>query len=200
MKQLSKVSRKYSSLSEKYVDLKITKVKLQRELEVAQQSQVKIKDNLLSLHQQSQDLTEQVDLYKRIMGTEHPDNNIAIENLHLRQIENANQYYLSFVLLQLNKKKSMLEGRVDLKLQGLINDKSTTFVYSQLTSNKAFPLSYRFRDFQQINEKIELPENFIVRNLIVAITDNKLKQTKTTNFDWNLVGGQEIHVAQNEKN
>ncbi len=197
LKQLSKVSRKYNSLSDKYDDLKVSKVKLQRELEIVQQSQVKIKDNLLSMHQQSQDLTEQVDLYKRIMAPDGIDANISIENVHLRRINETNDYYLSFVLLQLSKKKTRVEGLVDFNLNGQIDQKPKTIAYSKIAVDKKFPMRYRFSDFQQINEKITLPQDFQVKNLIITVTDNKLKQTKKTNFDWSSVGGQEIHVAKN---
>jgi hypothetical protein len=189
-------------LSDKYTDLKIAKVKLQRELEVAQQSQVKIKDNLLSMHQQSQDLTEQVDLYKRVMSATDTSERVLVENLALSLIEthdNKNVYNISFLLLQATKKKVLVDGTVDVHINGKLGDVSKTLIYSKITNSKnskSFPLSYRFREFQQVNEKIELPEGFKPEQVLVSLTDKTTKQTKITNFDWGLAGGNQINVAK----
>lgn len=195
-KQLASITKKYSSLSDKYIDIKIAKIKLQRELEVAQQSQVKIKDNLLTLHEQSQDLTEQVDLYKRIMSGNKADEQVLVENVQIRPIDNSNEYTLSLLLLQSSKNKNLLQGNIDLRLNGKLGNISKTLIYSKLAGSKNFPLAYKFRDFQKINEKIALPVNFKIDEVIIAVTDHNTKQTKTRNFNWDLVGGEEINVAQ----
>ncbi len=194
LKQLTSMSRRYNSLSEKYLELKIAKIKMQRALEIAQQSQVKIKDNLLTLHEQSQDLTEQVDLYKRIMANKG-DEQVLIENVQVRQVDNSKEYSLSFLMLQASKNKNLLQGSIDVRFKGRSDDILKTLNYSKLAGSKN-PLTYRFRDYQKINERIELPENFKIEEVIIAVTDHGTKQTKTKNFDWDLVGGQEINVAQ----
>ena len=194
LKQLTSMSRRYNSLSEKYLEVKIAKIKLQRELEIAKQSTVKIKDNLLTMHEQSQELTEQVDLYKRIMANKSGDEQVLIENVQIRQVDNTNEYNLSFLMLQASKNKSLLQGSIDVKFKGKTADIAKTLNYSKLAGNKN--LNYRFRDYQKINERIQLPAEFKVEEVIIAVTDHLTKQTKTRNFDWDLVGGQEINVAQ----
>lgn len=197
--ELTKITKEYKELRQKHISTKTAKIKLQRKLEVAQQSQQEIQSNLLQLHEQSQDLTEQVDLYKRIMSTNRSSESIAIENLQLRVLDADNQsnneYMISWVLLQASKKRSLQQGGLDLKIAGKLGDNDKKFNYSQVAVDNKKRLDYQFREFQQFNKKIKLPADFKIENITIEVQDNKTKLSKSKTFDTTILGRQ-THVAQ----
>lgn len=195
--ELGEVSSKYRRLMKKYIEMKSLNVKLQREIDIAQQSQVTIKDNLFDMHKQTQELTEQVDLYKRIISDGKPGTGLLVTNVKLQKAENEpSNYLLSLILLQPGKKKTFLQGALDIQVKGKIADKGYILDYSKLSIGKNASLSYKFRDFQQIHEKLALPPNFVAEKIIITTIDNKTKHANIKNITWLLTEGDLINVAK----
>lgn len=197
-KSLKDVTKNYANLKQEYLRLKTVKVRLQRELDVARQSQAEIQNNLLDMYQQSQDLTTQLDLYKRIMSSNRTSESVLVENFQVKPLEQEDTYLLSWIMLQASNKRNLLQGQLNIKLTGKLGDSSKTFDYSQLAVNKNDNLSYKFRDFQYFNNKILLPKEFNVSDITIEISDNKTKITKTKTFSVSMLG-RKINVAQTQE-
>lgn len=196
--ELNSITRKYDRLKQRFLDMKTAKIRLQRELEITKQSQVEVNGNLIDLHQKAQDLTEQVDLYKRVMSANSASESVSIENIQIRQIDQSNEYFLSWVLLQASKnKRDLLMGKLDIKLSGILNSSKNTLNYIKVALEKNPVLVYKFRDFQQFNKKIKLPENFQIEQVTINILDSHSKITKSKTYDWNKIGRQ-FYVAQTQ--
>lgn len=193
--KLFQLSNSYEDLNDEFLALKSTKVRLQRELEIAKQSQTEIKTSLLDLHQANQDLSEQLDLYKRIMSANQSAESILVENLQVRPLEDNEHYILSMVLLQASKKRTLQQGLLNIKFSGQLGDSTKVFNYSQLAANNDKSLPYKFRDFQHFNNKLVLPKDYIIDNITIEILDNKTKTTKSKNFTVTMIG-RKINVAK----
>lgn len=192
--RLKEITISYDLLTEKYNETKISKVRLQRELEISKQSQSEVKSNLLDLHQANQDLTEQLDLYKKIMSANRGSESISVENLQLRQLED-NYYLLSMVLLQASKNRNLLQGKFNIKIIGELDNVNKVLDYNEIAMKKTNSLTYKFRDFQHFNGKLNLPENFKVNSIKVELQDHKTKVNKHKTFNVTMIG-RKINVAQ----
>lgn len=196
--KLVKLESDYDVLNTKYLDLKTTKIKLERQLEIALQSHTEIKTNLLNLHQNTQSLTEQVDLYKRIMSVTNSSKEILVENFAITKINSQedNIYNLSLVLLQASKKRDYKSGRINISISGKLGDNVKTLSYSQIAVDKNSKLNYKFRDYQHINQAIKLPDDFIAQEVNIEVLDNNKRNIKSQSFAWEYPNGGVINVAQ----
>lgn len=207
--KLEDVTNSYLELKDNYQNLKIVKIKLQRELEVAKQSQIEVNNNLIGLHQRNQELTEQVDLYKRVTSANRTSESISVANVQAKLLEDnieeslennqedkISEYFVSWVLLQASSnKRNLIEGKLDIKISGKLDDTVKIFNYSQVAAEKNSKLVYKFRDFQQFNKKIKLPSGYNIETITFEMLDNRTKLTKSKIFEWNIIGRQ-IHVAE----
>ncbi len=197
-KNLKEITIKYQNLKQEYLSLKSVKVRMQRELDIVRHSQAEIQTNLLDLHQQSQDLTTQLDLYKRIMSSNRTSESVLVENFQVKPLEQEDTYLLSWVMLQASNKRNLLEGKLNIKLHGKLGDIAKTFNYSQIAVNKNDNLNYKFRDFQYFNNKIILPKEFNVSDITFEISDDKTTITKSKTFSVSMLG-RKINVAQKQE-
>src|SRR5690606_33559476 len=103
---------------------------------------------------------------KRIMsGSNMASESILIENIQLlplSQFATSSAFMLRWVLLQASNKRNLLQGKLDIKISGKMGDNVKVLNYSQIALDKNTNLVYKFKDFQQFNKKIKLPEDFIV--------------------------------------
>jgi hypothetical protein len=190
---LSKLKDKYNTLKQENLELKTTNIKLERELEISKQSSIEIQDKLLNFHQERQELTERVDLYKRAMFNAKNDN-ILIERVSIKLADQArfsllNTYKLDLVLLQASKQRHQQSGSVQINITGRASDKPASLKNNSI-------INYGFKDYQILSKEIKLAKNFRVEQLEVVIMDQRNKVVKNQLYSWQYLNGGEINVAK----
>ena len=83
-----------------------------------------------------------------------------------------------------------VRGRVEVSVSGMIGRTKEIFALNELDEDKAHPVSFRFRYFQNINGEMVIPKEFEPQKvLIVAQTSGRKSQRLERSFTWPLNGG-----------
>ena len=76
-----------------------------------------------------------------------------------------------------------------MSVSGMIGRTEEIFALNELDEDKAHPVSFRFRYFQNIDGEMLIPKGFEPQVLIVAQTSGRKSQRLERSFTWPLNGG-----------
>jgi hypothetical protein len=183
-----RLSDRYDRLVKEHQMLVLEKVRLQRALEIEQRSEVELKGNLFALHEKSQDFSNQLALYQRILKKENPNVGLALEQFEVEPLigSGAGAYRLSFLLIQAAKSKGAVRGTLNWSLEGRVAQKRVILNYTELRHDKKGTLNFSINPVGKIEETIFIPEGFIPDQFTINIASQSTGEKTSKTILWPL--------------
>ncbi len=115
-------------------------------------------------------LEEELTFYRNIVSPSKMDPGLQIRRVSLKPAAGlARTYRYELVLSQLNGGKRYAEGEVDLRLDGQQEGEPASFSFTDLTLEDTVETEFRFKYFQTLTGRVQLPEEFEPRWLKVNV-------------------------------
>lgn len=158
------------------------------ELEVARLTQQKSFVEIEQGIEREKDLRKQVAFYQQVMAPELNEEGMLIDGFHVETALSDNSYRFELVLMQQNKIKKPLKGKLKVTLNGSENGRAQQYsLNGLLVDQQQKDLKFNFKYFQVIQGEFVLPEDFMPE-LITVHTNiyqfNRKKGELTTDFPW----------------
>jgi len=149
-------------------------------LQLAKQEK-EIFSNALKKAQNEQDaLLEKVAFYERVMAPEKSQDGFVIEGVEVQPLPDSNLYELHLVVLQQRQNKSVLNGKLMVRVRGIQNGEQREIGIGDADFIDE-PLAYRFKYFQAITAVFTLPDTFTPHSIDF---DTTVFQYKTRKGDY----------------
>ena len=148
--------------------------------------------NMLS--EQKKELEAQQELlsfYERVMAPEKTDDGLVIEGVEVFRLSD-NTYQLRLVLLQSKQQKSVINGSLDIAVEGKRNGEPVTLKSGEselLTED----IKYRFRFFQAVNVTLTIEEDINPESITFSTTVYQYK-TRKGNYEISVPWSEALSV------
>lgn len=136
------------------------------ELVVAQEANDNMKNMFNDQLEKQKQLQRELNFYRSVMAPENNAEGVAIYSAELLPGLETGQQRLELTLMQLEKRKQPIKGRVEVSLIGTLDGKASTVTLKSLTEQT---LGFSFRYFQTLSSEFSLPEGFNLARLDVRV-------------------------------
>ncbi|MEC8012383.1 MAG: DUF6776 family protein [Pseudomonadota bacterium] len=167
-------------------DLEIELAQKGVELDIAQESNLKVRDDYRRLYEQMDNLEAQVTHYQRVLKPNAGEQGVVLGLLSMQPTESLTEFNYSVDIFQAIDRRR-LTGQADIKLRGYVNGEEKTWDFAALAAKEPLQLKLGFVHFQTLAGTIKLPENVKPVEVIVnaEITGGK-SVTLSKAFPWTL--------------
>jgi hypothetical protein len=156
------------------------------ELELAKGTQAKTITELEQGLNREVTLRKELAFYQQVMAPELNPVGLAIDGFAIEKTLSEGYYRFRLVLVQQQRVKSTLKGKVDITLHGSLHGQPTSYPLPSLMEQSDVP-TYNFKYFQMIEGEFQLPKYFLPEKVAIHTTIYKYKRKLgelDKIFDW----------------
>lgn len=167
---------------------------LEQNSQVDNQAAVLLQKQLVDAQEENFQLRKDLEFYQRIIHVKHDRNSPVVHGVRIKPLIRAREYRLELILLHITNMGQMLEGTLDVVLEGVEGGSAVKRLpLNEIILNRSPAYSIRFRNFQRIENDFMLPENFQPQKIFVTVTmDDQEEFGFEEIFDWPLTENGEI--------
>lgn len=155
--------------------------------EVSYQAQEQVRQELRALRDQIAELEEAAAFYKNVMSPGSGEQGLRIERFELSATETPGVFSYRLVLTQVGDNSNFVAGEVSMTLDGQQDGDRITVSGNDLISQDDSTTRFRFRYFQELSGRLELPGEVLPRNITVeAVASGRGGQRTERQFGWQL--------------
>ena len=157
---------------------------LKQSVIVEQEACFGVRDMLREKEAEIGKLHEQLAFYRGIVTPEESETGVRVHKFEL-QSAGGTAYQFRVTLLQPVRIASAAEGRLQLKLEGLVGDQTQTRDIQALAPKGSFKPEYEFRYFTEVFGQFRLPKDFVPLRLGLYIQPKGFKSPRlATTYLW----------------
>jgi len=162
---------------------------LDRSSQIDRQAAQEIKDELSLLQEELQAARQEIEFYRGIVSPGEARPGLHIHNFTLDKGSAAGEYHYDLVLTQLKRNDRYVQGRVDWKILGTLENEARSLNLAEVTEPETDHLSFRFRYFQHLTGVLVLPEAFVAQEVVLNIKPTGKYQPEPVEqaFGWPVV-------------
>ncbi|MCW8900517.1 MAG: hypothetical protein OQK75_04880 [Gammaproteobacteria bacterium] len=149
--------------------LREDKAVLERAAQIERKAYNELDTTLKILQAEILEHKEELAFYRGIVSPKDSSSGLYLQNFFLNQNGETRSYRYKVVLTQVLKNSRLVNGKVKLQFDGLLNGESKTLELKDVTAKKVRDLNYRFKYFQNVEGVVEFPEEFSLLRVIVQI-------------------------------
>lgn len=132
-------------------------------------------------------LRKQLSFYQKVMAPELEQEGFTIDAFNVVSTHSDDYYRFTLVLMQFDKKRDTVKGRVNLFVRGSLKGKPIEYNLKDLMANQADAMDFSFRYFEVLKGEFKLPAEFMPEKVTVKSVLSKAKWGKRNldkSFDW----------------
>lgn len=165
---------------------------LRRELKMVKQaaeidrgSIVSIRDQIKQYQDERLKMEEELAFLRGIVSTTNKQRALRVQNFKLEPALENGQYIYKFSVSQVINSGIVARGVIELNIEGLQNGRSKRLSLAQVSADKIDRIKMRFRFFQNIEGKLQLPKGFEPATIEIDVKPKgkKLAPVKES-FNW----------------
>ena len=179
-------------------------------LTIQQEAANALRTDMTALHQQIQSVNEEVTFYKGLMAPGSLVKGLQVSALELTTTESNRKFEFEVLLTQVAQRRRFISGDLRIDVIGIsansgakkstkesangqelgITDSSSpeaVLSLTELAEMSEYPLRFKFRYFQDLKGKIELPDGFKPLRVLVT-AQQKGKDPLQVTFPWPTLG------------
>jgi len=176
--KLELLERKLDNSQQAYQEVNQNLVMQTQSAKVDDQSSQRLVDNIKQLQDTQLQLEEELKFYRSIMAPELTQEGLTIADFEMNQKSKEELPKFKLVLIQAGKQEQFLKGKVEIKINGLLNGELTSFTFSELGTFQSEHFQFQFKYFQNIEGEIELPYGFVAKQVSIVATTQGLKKNQ----------------------
>jgi len=156
-------------LEKRIEGLREDKAVLQRAAQIERKAYNELDTTLKVLQAEILEHKEELAFYRGIVSPKDSSSGLYLQNFLLTQNGETRSYRYKVVLTQVLKNSRLINGKVKLQFDGLLEGESKILKLKEVTAKKKKDLNYRFKYFQNVEGVVEFPEGFSLLRVNVQI-------------------------------
>ena len=138
------------------------------------------------LQEQIASLEEEVAFYRSLMAPEELAKGLHIEKMLLHGTERPGVFSYDLVIAQTVTRHSWQQGDVYFEVHGAIAGERAVLALTEIATIPEYPLSFRFRYFQNYSGEFALPDDFTPETVIVTLDRGEAGEVVQERYDWSV--------------
>jgi len=156
-------------LEKRIETLREEKAVLERAAQIERKAYNELDRTLKILQAEILEHKEELAFYRGIVSPKDSSSGLYLQNFFLSQNGDTRSYRYKVVLTQVLKNSRLINGKVKLQFDGLLDGESKLLDLKDVTAKKVRDLNYRFKYFQNVDGVVEFPEGFSLLRVKVQI-------------------------------
>lgn len=156
-------------LEKRIATLREDKAVLERAAQIERKAYNELDTTLKVLQAEILEHKEELAFYRGIVSPKDSSSGLYLQNFFLSQNGDTRSYRYKVVLTQVLKNSRLINGKVKLQFDGLLDGESKILDLKEVTAKKVRDLNYRFKYFQNVEGVVEFPEGFSLLRVNVQI-------------------------------
>jgi hypothetical protein len=147
-----------------------------------------VSEKLSQLNDEMLELKEELVFYRSLLSPEQMEPGLQILGIQMVKDGSSNAYNYKIVLTQRHNSSQFATGNVNVQVNGLQSGRETLLDLAEVTSSSDNKMSFRFKNFQSLEGKLVLPEDFQPKDVLVNVspTTRGIKQIERS-YEWNTI-------------
>lgn len=147
-----------------------------------------VSEKLSQLNDEMLELKEELVFYRSLLSPAELEPGLQILGIQMIKDGSSNAYNYKIVLTQRHNGNQFATGDVNVQVNGLQSGKLTQLDLAEVTNSSEHEMSFRFKNFQSLEGRLVLPENFEPKDVLVNVTPTTrgIKQIER-NYEWNSI-------------
>ena len=184
-KNYAELAATREALEEQLEQLREKKAVLERTLQVERKASNDVRISLTALQSEILELNEELAFYRGIVSPRDSRRGLHLQTFKLVPLGSDGTYRYKVVLTQVLKNERLAYGKVLLRFEGTDNGKTRVLNLADVSEKRVKELNYKFKYFQALEGKLQLPESFGLRRVAVEVRprgriENMIEKT----FEW----------------
>ena len=156
--------------------------------EIDRESIIAIRDQIKQFQDERLKMEEELAFLRGIVSTDSKKEGLRVQNFKLEPGLESGQYIYKFSVSQVINSGIVAKGSIDLSILGLQKGQSKRLSLSQVSSEKLDKIKMRFRFFQNVEGKVNLPKDFEPASIEIEVKpSNKKLQPVKESYNWSPV-------------
>jgi hypothetical protein len=153
--------------------------------EIDRESIVAIREEIKQYQDERLKMEEELAFLRGIVSTTNKKQALRVQNFKLEQGLESGQYIYKFSVSQVINSGILAKGAIELNVEGLHNGRSKRLSLAQVSVEKLEKIKMRFRYFQNVEGRLQLPEGFEPATIEIDVKPRggKLERVKES-FAW----------------
>jgi hypothetical protein len=173
------------SLKAEREDLLLRVASLERSSQIDAQAAVSAQQQIKRLQSERAALKREIAFMRKLLDAS--DGPIRVRDFSLEADESEGGFRYRFVVAQAEQGGDTLEGEIRIAVRGRAGTAARYMRQEELTEDKATGHKMRFRNFQNVEGRLQLPGNFTPEVFVVEVApDGSKLQGLQKEFDWKL--------------
>ena len=158
---------------------------LQRNAQLDHETLTQAQQQLVDAQNKIYHLQQELKFYESIMDAAKRVDGLSIQGLRILASSQPLSYRCSLVLINVVEDDKVVEGTVDLSLQGVEGGKSKILNIRDVLLSDTIDLAFSFKSFRRFNWHLLLPESFTPHQVVVRLYGKNKKTVKAEKiFEW----------------
>ncbi len=138
-----------------------------------QETAIGIQQELKGLQDEIYKLKRELEFYKGVMDTSKSVSGFDIHGIYIEPLNKPSHYHMKVVLTNVDKANRILQGSLDMNIDGIQNNRKQTLNISTIIVDELGGLSFELKNFKQIELNFALPLEFEPERVRVIANLNK---------------------------
>ncbi len=174
------IASEMEAQSRKLKELQAESARYRRQAEIERQASRELQQELMKQQERVADLQSEVKMLKGLISS--GSGSLYVRDFVLRPTGEPSRFHYRFTLVQVKEEVKLTQGKLLLKLLGRMGKKSRKLDRSEFSPDKEKTVKLEFRNYQDVEGEILLPEGFKPRELQIEFLprNRELKKLQTT--------------------
>jgi hypothetical protein len=147
-----------------------------------------VSEKLSQLNDEMLELKEELVFYRSLLSPEQMEPGLQILGIQMVKDGSSNAYNYKIVLTQRHNGNQFATGSVNMQVNGVQSGREALLDLAEVAASSDNRMSFRFKNFQSLEGKLVLPENFQPKDVLVNVspTTRGIKQIERS-YEWNTI-------------
>ena len=185
--QIKMVTQDNTSLTAQNKELREKLATLIHTTQSSQATYVQVLRSLKQAQENTQDLTEELQVYKMLLDsktTVQIGNEVNINSFSISYDEVSGYYQYRLVLIQPNRAAKPVQGQWQLQIFGQSNGVDQQLNMNQIMLDNRYSQPYQIHRFQKLEGYLQFPNDFKPKQVIIRLIPAQTKTAQEIHFQW----------------
>ncbi len=153
--------------------------------EIDRESIVSIRDQIKQFQDERLKMEEELAFLRGIVSTTNKKQALRVQNFKLEPGLEEGQYSYKFSVSQVINSGIVAKGVIELTVEGVQDGRASRLSLAQVSEEKLDSIKMRFRFFQNVEGKLQLPKGFVPATIEIDVkpSGDKLEPVKES-YNW----------------
>jgi hypothetical protein len=166
-------------------DLRRELAMVKQAAEIDRESIVTIREQIKKFQDERLKMEEELAFLRGIVSTTSKKQGLRVQNFRLEPGLETGQFIYKFSVSQVINSGILAKGKIDISVEGLLDGRSKQLSLKQLSEEKQASIKMRFRYFQNIEGKLQIPDGFEPASIHIDVKPSVKKLAPVTEtYNW----------------